>query len=145
MKALQNISEKVALRYSKYFFDHSKVFNLPLHEAEQGLLYLGDINTGIITGSVGTLVEDADDRDWVGVSDTAGQIQFTGNGHNGLRPHFDDNSPGQRSPRGHGDFDPMFLGKLNKVLDFAFAALLTVLNVTRDLDVAIEILDTLGQ
>jgi len=129
----------------KIFFEHSTVRDLPLHEAEQGLLYLGDIYTGIITGSVGTLIEDSDDRDGVGISDTTGQIQFTGNGHNGFWPHFNDNSPGQRSPRGHSDSNLMLLGKLYKVLDFAFAAPLTVLNVTRYLDVAIEILDTLGQ
>lgn len=127
------------------FFDHSQVRDLPLHEAEQGLLYLGDLYTGIITGSIGTLIENADDRDGVGVSDTTSQIQFTGDGHNGFWPHFDDNSPGQRSPRGHGDFDLMLLGKLYKVLNFAFAAPLTIQNVTRYLDVAIEILDTLGQ
>lgn len=136
--------EKSRSLLPKIFFDHSTVRDLSLHEAEQSLLYLGDIYIGIITGSVGTLIEDTDDRYGVGVSDTTGQIQFTGNSHNGFWPHFDNNSPGQRPPRGYGNFDLMLLGKLYKVLDFAHAAPLTVLNVTRYLDVAIEILDTLG-
>ena len=124
---------------------YSLNFNSPLHEVEQGLLYLGDINTGIVAGAIGTLIEDAYDRNGVGVLDTGGQIEFAGNGHNGLRPDFNDNSPGQRPSRGHGDIYLITLGKLGEILDLAFAAPLAVLNVSRNLDVAIEILDTLGQ
>lgn len=121
------------------------IFNSPVHEVEQSVLYLGDINAGIIAGAVGTLIEDTEDRDGVGISDTARQIEFTGNGNNGLRLHFDDNSPGQRPSRGDGDFDLVTLGKLKELLDLAFAAPLAVLNVARDLNVTIEILDALGQ
>ena len=122
-----------------------RIFDSPLHEAEQGLLNPTNIDIGIIAGAIGTLIEDADDRNGVRVSDTARQVELAGNGHNGLRPHLDHDSPGQGPPCGNGDFDLIPLGEIEEILDLAFATPLAVLDVARDLDIAIEVLDALGQ
>ena len=91
---------------------------------------------------MGPLIEDPDDRDRITILNTCGQIEFTSNGHDRLRPFFDDDSSCQGPTRSHSDLYLVLLRKFDEILDLTRPASLAIFDVSRDLDLAVKILDT---
>ena len=90
---------------------------------------------------MGSLIEDPDDRDRVTILNTGRQIEFTSNGHDRLRPFFDDDSSCQGSTRSHRDLHLVLLREFDEILDLTRPAPLAIFDVSRDLDLAVKILD----
>ena len=74
-----------------------------------------------------------------------GQVQFAGDGHNGLRPVLQDNSPRQCSAGGHGDLQMVLIGEFDQIFNFTFSAAPAISNITRDLNLAFKILNAVGE
>ena len=104
-----------------------------------------NIDLRVDAGAVRPFIQDADDGNRVAVLNPAGEIKFTGHGHDRFRFVFHDDSPGQGPPRGDGDFHLILVGELNQIFDFTFPASFAVLHISSDLDLTFKIMDAVRE
>ena len=111
----------------------------------EGCVDLGNVDFGVETGAIRPIIEDTDHRQGVAVLDAGGEVALAGHGQHELWSLLHDDLAGQGAAGGHGDVDPVLAADVHKSLDVATATLQTFVNVTGDLDLAVEELDAMGQ
>jgi len=114
-----------------------------VEEVHKRLLHLLNISFGVDAGTEWPFVEDADDRDGIGILDAACQIELTGHCYNGLGSVFYDDSPRQRPSGCHCNLYLVLVRQLDQVFDLALPASFAVLDIPCDLDLAVKILDAM--
>src|SRR5512143_1647401 len=110
----------------------------------KGLGDLADIDAGIEARSEGTVVQDPDDGQRIGVLDAGGQVPFTRNGNDGMGLCLRHPPSRQRAAGGHRKVDMILVGEHHQVLDLAFAAGLALVRIGGDLDGAVVELEAVG-
>ncbi len=111
----------------------------------QGAGHFVENNAGIEAGPLRAAVQDADDRQGIGVADAGGEIAFAGDGKNKARPPFDDDLARQGAAGGDGNGNPPLLRQFRQVIDIAAAAAHTFVDIAGDFDRAVEQLDAVRQ
>jgi hypothetical protein len=104
-----------------------------------------DIDPGVKARTVRPFVENTNHGERVGILDARCQVEFTGDGHNGLGSVLHDDSTGQGPSCGHGDLDVILLRKFKEVLDQTSATPAAFVNISGDFDVTVKILDAMRQ
>ena len=112
-------------------------------EVQKGFLNFLNISFGVDAGTEWPFVENADHRDGIGILDAARQIEFAGNRHNGFGSVFHNNSSRQRPSGCHRDLHLVLVRQFDQVLDLTLPTSFAVLDISGDLDLAVEILDAM--
>jgi len=112
-------------------------------EVHKRFLHFLNIRFGVDAGAKRPLVENADDRNGIGILDAARQIEFAGHRHNGLGSIFHNDSSRQRPSGCHRDLHLVLVRQFDQVLDLTLPASFAVLDISGDLDLAVKILDAM--
>ena len=114
-------------------------------EVQDGASHLPNVNLCIDAGTVRPIVQNPEHRDWISILDARGKIMFTGHRHDAFGPVLHDDSPGQCAPRGDCNLHLVLVRKLDQFFDLALPATFAVLDVSRDLNLTVEILYAMGK
>ena len=114
-------------------------------KTQDRIFYLLNIHFGIHARTIRTIIQDPDHGNRITILYPCCQIEFAGHCHDGIGSVLHNDPPGQRSPGGHGNLHMVSIRKINELLDFALSAAFAVLNISRDLDLAVEILNAMGK